>query len=689
MEKAIDSVKFMSVPSGGRLGPLAGALPLRVGWLLALLLLAGVNSPAKTIYVDNKLSGNCVGSYSVRNRDTSGHDGDGFATIGEAANVAQAGDTVLIRGGIYHHEEKQWVRNDVLWPKHSGTRSQPIVFKSIPGETVVLGEGRDSYPNDAKLSIARGVVTLKDVKYITIEGLEFRKVSGWLFARNCDHIIIRNCTFADALFGAKATARLVECNFCKFINCSFVNSYDSLQLVKSDHTIIQDCDFSAAAHTPLALRAASFTVVRNCHFENPFFLKTRAEKLVEVYDVKVDRRDPANPGVLDAPAYNSTKHNLFEYNYFGYTPFRPEKAAQPSAMQYSGQDGIIRRNTYVNPTGLHPDPLHPEATSGGMGIYMRWGGSWSGWQEKTDGTGGRWMGEGMEAGYVTHNRIYNNVFFGYDSGCINTPAENSMGKAMDPPPLFETNPSPQYAEKYAFADNLFLNNIIVPGRFEGHTKWEWHRLATGKPIALTMLGPINGVTFVRNNFYALNSETNALIFLRDNESKGGSTYVFGDADFFNQKYPRLFKGNLQKDPGFVDPNRADFQLQPGSPMVDAGEFLASAIGDSTGAMELQLNDVNAFFDGFGIEGEIGDVVQFRNQTETARIVRIDYAKKTLTLDRPLAWKNGQELALAYAGSAPDLGAHEQGRPHLVGLPKGANRVRGATPPVNPLDNEKQ
>ncbi len=78
----------------------------------------------------------------------------------EAANVAKAGDTVLIRGGTYN-SSKGADENDVFWPKHSGTESSPIVFKAYEKETVVLGDGSPEYPEENNLSIARGVVTLK------------------------------------------------------------------------------------------------------------------------------------------------------------------------------------------------------------------------------------------------------------------------------------------------------------------------------------------------------------------------------------------------------------------------------------------------------------------------------------------------------------------------------------------------
>ena len=212
---------------------------LTLVWLWAIGLLAGT-APGEVIYVDNQLGQDRAGDYSVARRDGSGKDGTAYKTIVAAANAARAGDTVLIRGGVYHCGES--IRaNDVLWPKNSGTTGRPIVFRAYQGERVVLGEGPPDYPDADGLgiSVARGVVTLKGVSCITIEGLEFRQVAGWVFARNCHHVTIRQCVFADALHGAKGAARFLECRYVVIDHCSFRNSsFDALQMEKCDHNLV-------------------------------------------------------------------------------------------------------------------------------------------------------------------------------------------------------------------------------------------------------------------------------------------------------------------------------------------------------------------------------------------------------------------------------------------------------------------
>ena len=73
-------------------------------------------------------------TYYVSQECTSCANNDGsaekpFKTIAKAAEVAQAGDTVIIKGGTYH---------EVLAPKNNGTASRPITFKAAEGEKVLL-----------------------------------------------------------------------------------------------------------------------------------------------------------------------------------------------------------------------------------------------------------------------------------------------------------------------------------------------------------------------------------------------------------------------------------------------------------------------------------------------------------------------------------------------------------------------
>jgi len=114
---------------------------------------------------------------------------------------------------------------------------------------------------------------------------------------------------------------------------------------------------------------------------------------------------------------------------------------------------------------------------------------------------------------------------------------------------------------------------------------------------------------------------------------------------------------LKVSPLFADEARHDFHLTAGSPMIDAGAFLTRTVDAGRGTV-MTVEDVGYFFDGFGIPGEAGDVIRLEGESSTARIVRIDYANRALTLDKVATWTRGQKLHLKYSGVAPDMGAFE-------------------------------
>lgn len=129
------------------------------------------------------------------------------------------------------------------------------------------------------------------------------------------------------------------------------------------------------------------------------------------------------------------------------------------------------------------------------------------------------------------------------------------------------------------------------------------------------------------------------------------------AEEANAQRPAQFVGNLDAEPQFVDPGADDYRLQRGSPGIDAGKPLATTRERGSGT-EVLINDARWFYDGFGIPGEEGDLVLIGKRQ--VRVVHADIERNVLVVDRPLAWKQGEGVALPYVGGAPDLGAYEFG-----------------------------
>ena len=229
-----------------------------------------------------------------------------------------------------------------------------------------------------------------------------------------------------------------------------------------------------------------------------------------------------------------------------------------------------------------------------------------------------------EAMYNLYNRVYGNVFYDNMGGGIITGTSNNPAN---------------------FADNIFTNNIFyknypIPiGWADNHE--------SGSQISSHNMA---------NFLFANNSILNV--------TPGESTVIW---DAYNHRislsaaqtnYPSLYSGNVEANPIFMNEMAHDFRLQPGSPIINAGAFLTRTVGAGPGA-SMQVADAKYFYDGYGIEGERGDMIQLQGGG-TARITAINYATNTLALDRSLNWNSEQLVSLAYSGSAPDIGAYESG-----------------------------
>ncbi|MGI5820002.1 MAG: PKD domain-containing protein [Armatimonadota bacterium] len=142
------------------------------------------------------------------------------------------------------------------------------------------------------------------------------------------------------------------------------------------------------------------------------------------------------------------------------------------------------------------------------------------------------------------------------------------------------------------------------------------------------------------------------------EEANRSTSTVGD--FWSE-----FHRNIDADPAFVDEENRDYRLTAGSPAIDAGTPLTWAMGSGTGR-ELPVGDGRWFYDGFGIEGEEGDIIAIGSGDTIAQIERVElryYQPAILHLDREVTWENGMPVSLPWAGDAPDIGALEHGASH--------------------------
>ncbi|MCH8215233.1 MAG: right-handed parallel beta-helix repeat-containing protein, partial [Planctomycetes bacterium] len=310
-----------------------------------------------------------------------------------------------------------------------------------------------------------------------------------------------------------------------------------------------------------------------------------------------DNEHRKDPPVL----YDAAKHNMVENNAFAKTASSGDHSPF-AGIQFAGQRCIVRKNQFYDIVGPALD----------LTLYSD------------------------EARYNYGNRVYNNVFHNTDFAGISLSGSSH----------------------HTFHDNVFKNNILSKSLFVANdTRWTWytHELA-GKPVQF-MTGRLDGFVFENNNLFNRFSGEPYLITYGMRSSS--SSRPQHNVTWWQDEYPRLFQGNIQFDPLFVDEANHDFRIQETSPMIDAGAYLTGTVESGSGT-SMPVEDVTYFYDGFGIAGEMGDSIQLNGQAQTARIIDIDYDRNSLKLDSSLSWSAGQGVSLAYSGSAPDLGAYEYG-----------------------------
>lgn len=224
---------------------------------------------------------------------------------------------------------------------------------------------------------------------------------------------------------------------------------------------------------------------------------------------------------------------------------------------------------------------------------------------------------------ASKNKIYNNTF--YNNGQASWLMRNfGIGGVFLSPP----------------SDNVWKNNISYKNAdsYEISANIKDNATAAGN-------NAINKTLVTNNNMLKSSSGEKIIRF------KGAGV---NSLEWFQDNYSENFKGNLELDPKFVDPDNNNFRLQSNSPMIDRGAFLTRTVNSGSGT-KIKVEDAGYFCDGFDIVE--GDLIQVGSNS-TVRIIKVDYGQNLITVDRNIAWNAGDGVSLPFSGSAPDIGAFE-------------------------------
>lgn len=150
--------------------------------------------------------------------------GKPWRTLSKASAVAEAGDTVFIRGGTY---------NERLIPANGGTSESPIIFASYPGETAIIdGTGVD-------VDNWWGIVHIVSKNYVEIRNIRVQNSEGMgIFTEGSTGVVIDGCTTVDTFVSG------ILCNTCtgiKITNNTVIRGAQQDNGSEQPATTCQEC----------------------------------------------------------------------------------------------------------------------------------------------------------------------------------------------------------------------------------------------------------------------------------------------------------------------------------------------------------------------------------------------------------------------------------------------------------------
>ncbi|MFP4192875.1 MAG: right-handed parallel beta-helix repeat-containing protein [Candidatus Hydrogenedentota bacterium] len=194
-------------------------------------------------------------------------------------------------------------------------------------------------------------------------------------------------------------------------------------------------------------------------------------------------------------------------------------------------------------------------------------------------------------------------------------------------------------------DVLFQNNILAEN--DPHGAWTQLQVSGESP---------ESVEFRSNALWAGEPDRDQVIHWG---GQGYSADAVG-AKAWREDHGEVFHNTRDAQPGFVDAAQYQHGLSEDSPLRNAGSPLAHAQGDGEEDDVLPVTDPRAFYDGYGIPGEEGDLVAVGTPHQLARVTEVDSDEGVLILDREMTWADGDPVSLPWSGAKPDIGVHEHG-----------------------------
>ena len=587
---------------------------------------------AANYYVDGNLSSDCLGNYSIANRNCIGSDGTAWKRIYSANQNLYAGDTVYIRGGVadyqvynvgVYYNETGWSANTQgISPAISGTSGNPITYSAYPGEKVhFLGTGVNysygirlverSYIKVTGVSgynmkftnlmsgfyiggpTSAGVNPIYGAHYNEIAYSEFSHSNG--YADYQMNKIRKDATYNHIhhvkIHHHGSLQNISPLHSGALIDVGFEEPARYTPFIYDRYNVIENSEFYAAGHNTISINSLR-NIIRNNYTHNEAWYQSTCQAALVGY-----RNFYGNGPYLDG---ESSGHNLVEGNRIGHgsddCPVGPlgNNSLGGGGYKIGNNHNIVRYNAFFKNVGF---------ATYLQGYLSSYG-----------------------SGKSNYNHIYNNTYF-------------SNGWTTD----------------------SYSTNAIVFGYNNGSILWD------------SVYGNV-----IQNNLFASNHGTTWYSFANSN----GDGNIAGAVNVGHNVVTPNWDDKISGNPLFVNETATDktswvlpdLNLQSSSPVIDGGTYLAQANGSGSNSITLIVDEARYFQDGkFGLGitwpsniSVQADWIAIGTVNNVVQISSINYNTNTITLASPMTWSNGAPIwlykksdgSVVLSGSAPDYGAYE-------------------------------
>jgi parallel beta-helix repeat protein len=523
-----------------------------------------------------------------------------FRTIGKAANVAKAGDVVLIQAGIYYEDVR---------PLYSGEPDKYITYQNEGDGEVII---------DAQNGQRAGCIEIDNKSYLQIIGLTVRGANsyetwpraGISMTDGTNHIILDNITAYNNYVGIMAYGRDIPVSFIVVKNSktfgpvgNIGNTHYGIFFYKKvyDSSIISN-------HVAYTLQEVqSYGIEISTDYPG---IQSNGPRRIIITGNEVDHNESQGIHTWNAAGI------LIDSNYLhdnGATGIQIEDGSENivvennisenNAQKYEFEAGAWvdnSRNVVVRNNILRSNKVGMIITDSDRVIvhdnylYLNDRGA-----QNLDNAAGLIVESSATNISVTQNTFYKNGASGTQHGAVN------FG-------LFHPT-----CTNITFKNNIVAETANVLDMFQDSC---------------------SGFVSDFNDFF----NTRPLAVKWNQNLADWTTYMTVSGQDTN---------SLTSDPLFIDPAEFNFSLQTTSPLIGKGTILAWTTNASSGKT-VWVTNTSSFSDGFGIGS--GDTIVIGSSR--VKIIGIDYINHSISVDRVINWNKNDVVSFPFTGAAPNMGA---------------------------------